>query len=1136
MRFLLLLSWLLTLHSLSIFLGTSNLSVYGICLDDQRSSLLQLNRNLSFSTPLRANVASKLASWDASIDCCQWGGVTCDEETGHVISLDLSSEFISSGIDNSSSLFELAYLQSLNLAYNAFNNVRIPSGFGRLLNLTHLNLSNSGFAGQIPIDFLQLTRLVSLDLSTLFTGGTSLKLENPDLRALVHNLTRLTTLRLDGVNISAQGPEWCQALSSALPNLQVLSLSNCHISGPLDCSLTGLTSLADIRLDLNSISSNIPECFANFMNLTSLRLTSCGLTGEFPQQIFRLPKLQSLDVSLNQNLSVSLPPELPNYGSLRSLVLSNTKFSGKLPDSIGNLRLLSNLQIVSSSLYGSIPSSLIKLAQLVSLDMSSNYLNGSIPSLGSLENLTQINLSNNRLAGPISSIQWDRLGKLVNLDLRNNSLSGRIPYSLFALPSLRKLQLSHNQLVGRLDESSNGYLAPLDTLDLSSNKLEGPVPKSIFGLQRLSILTLSSNNFNGTMQLEMIQNLKNLTSLDLSYNRLLVETSVDNSTSTSFSNYPRITTLKLASCNLTEFPEFLKTNKSTLTFLDLSNNRIRGVVPSWIWNISDRSLAYLNLSFNMLEHLQRPLPDLTSSSLATIDLHSNQLQGPIPTLSTPSAIYLDYSNNSFNSTIPVNISLCLNFTIFFSLSSNKLTGEIPASICNASYLQVLDLSDNNLSGRVPSCLAHLTSGALRVLNLGQNKLNASIPEQFPVGCGLRTLDLNGNRLEGQVPQTLGNCKMLEVLDLGDNEINDTFPIWLGNMTQLRVLVLRSNRFHGHIMENSACNDIFRVLQIIDLSSNNFTGALPVQCFRCWHGMMVDDKDGKSATLKFKFFDFNNQVYYQDTVNVTSKGLEVQLAKILTIYTSIDLSNNRFDGNIPPVIGNLTALRLLNLSHNAFTGEIPSSLGNLAQLESLDLSHNHLNGNIPVQLVGLNFLAIFNLSWNNLMGMIPSSNQFQTFSNDSYQGNEGLCGPPLSKKCQDSTIPQSLMSEAVFDWKFILTGLGFGGGAGLVIGPLMFWKKGRKWFDQHIDRVILMILPSAGLLCNMCDVERIEAEETIEMELTEMAGDFDDDDEEEKECRRRYCVFCSKLDISLTKVIHNPNCSCHTHNILSQSSL
>ena len=179
------------------------------------------------------------------------------------------------------------------------------------------------------------------------------------------------------------------------------------------------------------------------------------------------------------------------------------------------------------------------------------------------------------------------------------------------------------------------------------------------------------------------------------------------------------------------------------------------------------------------------MPNLVNS-LSVLNLHSNQLHGRILTPPTISN-YVDYSDNSFTSSIPDDIATCMSSTIFFSLSENNITGLIPASICNATYLQVLHFSDNNLSGKIPSGL--IENGALGVLNLQRNKFSGAIPGEFPGNCLLETLDLNGNLLEGNILESLTKCKAIEVLNPGNNKMNDIFPCWLKNITSLHVLVL-----------------------------------------------------------------------------------------------------------------------------------------------------------------------------------------------------------------------------------------------------------------------------------------------------------------------------------------------------------
>ncbi|XP_010064291.2 putative receptor like protein 25 [Eucalyptus grandis] len=154
--------------------------------------------------------------------------------------------------------------------------------------------------------------------------------------------------------------------------------------------------------------------------------------------------------------------------------------------------------------------------------------------------------------------------------------------------------------------------------------------------------------------------------------------------------------------------------------------------------------------------------------------------------------------------------------------------------------------------------------------------------------------------------------------------------------------------------------------------------------------------------------------YENSVTVTLKGQKIELMKILTIYTIIDLSNNSFQGDIPEVIGHLHSLIGLNLSHNHFASSIPLSLGNLTNLGWLDLSSNKLSGEIPRNLGDLASLGYLNLSKNQLTGRIPQDRHLDTFSNDSFSGNPNLCGLPLSKACPGDVRSPPPSSSSNFD--------------------------------------------------------------------------------------------------------------------------
>ncbi|KAJ1282485.1 hypothetical protein BS78_03G055800 [Paspalum vaginatum] len=187
------------------------------CLPDQESALLRLKRSFTATN----YSVSAFRSWRVGTDCCRWAGVQCSGDSGgRVTSLDLGGRGLEAG-DLDPVLFHLTSLEYLNLAYNHFNGSQLPpSGFERLIHLTHLNLSNSGFFGPVPTGINKLTNLVSLDLSTSFdtieliSDGILLNTDVPmgstwleNLGNLVHNLRNLRELHLGYVDLSKNGSQ-----------------------------------------------------------------------------------------------------------------------------------------------------------------------------------------------------------------------------------------------------------------------------------------------------------------------------------------------------------------------------------------------------------------------------------------------------------------------------------------------------------------------------------------------------------------------------------------------------------------------------------------------------------------------------------------------------------------------------------------------------------------------------------------------------------------------------------------------------------------------------------------------------------------------------------------------------------------
>ena len=262
--------------------------------------------------------------------------------------------------------------------------------------------------------------------------------------------------------------------------------------------------------------------------------------------------------------------------------------------------------------------------------------------------VTELALDNNQLTGEIP-VELAQLSQLQELSLHSNQLTGEIPVELAQLSQLLRLYLDNNQLTGEIPVELS-QLSQLQELYLSDNQLTGEIPVELSQLSQLLRLYLHSNQLTGEIPVELSQ-LSQLRWAFLDRNQLTGEIPAELS------------------------------QLSQLLWLYLDRNQLTGEIPAELSQLSQ--LQELYLSDNQLTgEIPAELSQL--SQLRSLSLHSNQLTGEIPVelaqLSQLLRLYLD---------------------------RNQLTGEIPAELSQLSQLQELNLSDNTLSGPIPPELENL---------------------------------------------------------------------------------------------------------------------------------------------------------------------------------------------------------------------------------------------------------------------------------------------------------------------------------------------------------------------------------------------------------------------------------------------
>ncbi|KAM0912242.1 hypothetical protein ACQ4PT_012939 [Festuca glaucescens] len=605
-----------------------------------REALLCLKSNLS-------DPRGALATWskNASLDFCQWHGISCSKRHAQrrVVALDLEGEGLAGQLPPCIS--NLTSLARIHLANNRLTG-GVPPELGLLAGLRYLDLSHNALGGKIPANLSSCSGLKVLAL-----GSNSLEGEIPPY--LGSSLPSLRTLSLWNNSLSGAAP----ASIFSSPSIEKIDLSMNLLAGPIPIlSANSSSVLRNINLILNNFSGEIPSTIGNFTSLTNLVLAGNQLQGTIPRTLVRASGLEFLDLTYN-NLSGIVPIFVYNFTLLQYLGLGNNAFVGRLPSDMGNtLPNLQTLAMAVNHLEGPIPLSLRNASNLEAIYLSTNNFSGVIPSFGSLAKLDTVLMYSNRLAAG----DWAFLSSLTNCT------------------QLGWVSLSENNLRGQLPASLANLSKTLEILDLGSNHISGTIPDEIDNLLNLTMLYLNDNLLTGKIP-STLGHLSNLGELVLSRNHLYGEIP------SSLGNLDRLNKLNLQENDLTGTIPVDLSRCTNLLALNLSCNSLHGNVPTKLFSGLHQLSLYLDLSYNQL-----------NSSLPF------EIGGLINLIS------LNISHNKFINQIPSAMGSCLLLQSVH-MEGNQLEGTIPQSLMNLKGIMELDFSQNNLSGEIPHFFENFTT-------------------------------------------------------------------------------------------------------------------------------------------------------------------------------------------------------------------------------------------------------------------------------------------------------------------------------------------------------------------------------------------------------------------------------------------
>nr|GMC71665.1 LRR receptor-like serine/threonine-protein kinase GSO1 [Ipomoea batatas] len=635
------------------------------------------------------------------------------------------------------------------------------------------------------------------------------------------------------------------------------------------------------------------------------------------------------------------------FKHLNYLYLSENNIAGVVEnggfDKLSKLRNLKGLDLSDNNLNRNILSSLSHLLSLKELYLDRNPLDSphNNSDLKDFIRLKDLYISRNKFQSfePIKDLK-DFIS-LKTLDISYNKFNNSIFQLVKGLPSLKNLYLSGNDIHGQLLIQDGRRVMKLETLYLDNNKFSSSIFKSLKEFPSLKFLSLRENNFHRSEHIQDINALGSLKDLDLSYSSF-----EDFETSISLSGWCELRNLQELWFSETQLegtlPPCLE-NLTSLDLIDLSQNRLIGNIGSSPLSTL-KSLKYILISktsfevpssFNVFANHTKLRGILADGNKV---IKETELQSWVPKFQLE---IFSMSNCIGLLKLPAFLHYQHNLQ-FFEISKNNLEGEFPNWLLqNNTKLYYFRMNFNAFTGvfKLPS---H-RNAKMKIIGVSNNKLCGEIPNNLSsIFPNVQALNLSYNLFEGQIPSDLGKLEQLYFLDLSNNSLTGEIPkeLLIG-CSSLSMLKLSNNKLEGEIVQEFVHLDS---LMYLHLDGNNFTGTI---------------KDSLS-NIYLESLDISDNKFAGNIPRWMGHMIDLK---------QLSMSKNHLEGPIPIELCSLEFLSILDLSENNLSGSIPSCL-NPSSIKHVHLSKNHLGGQLTRAFFNNSALVILDLSYNDFVGRIP----------------------------------------------------------------------------------------------------------------------------------------------------------------------